>query len=270
METINKNNIHVIDIPSQPKRVWLDDGRLKYTHLRKREWLDSVIEVYEPGSNRMETLEALIFLVDPVSGAGAPSVGEIMSRRKNKIAYSTCCEHLKWFVDKGVLGKEKGRRLCIPRYKTPPNIYTMIGYEHKLDDYYRGVGNSHNINNKIINTYMYVAVDKSKKKTANKVPSKHINEKKLAEPSSKEAQNEIVRACEARKLTTNQIVLVLYLFQTAGKPRSPGGYLNAMMDGVKKGTWTSRQSEKKTEQQRFRDQAQRRWEQTQKLIMSCN
>lgn len=108
-------------------------------------WLKAVSTEFKLSPGRLATLEAFMFCADPVNGIGSPSIATIMEKVNGYICYDTVMEHMKWLVDKKILTKQKGSRKGIPRHKTPPNIYTLSGYEFKLEDYSRENSDSLNL-----------------------------------------------------------------------------------------------------------------------------
>lgn len=136
--------------------------RRRYTHIdkdnfnasckKKRAWFNAVIYEFNLDSSKRDTLEAFIFLTDPVKGIGEPSLGHIREKRKSDASYKTVERHMSWFAEKGILQKSAGTRKNLPRTKTPPKTYVMTGFEYKLEDYSPKVSYSLNNNNYLDHT----------------------------------------------------------------------------------------------------------------------
>lgn len=127
-------------------RNYLTADQFSDTHSKKRAWLKAVTQEYKLKENLVATLEAFIFKADAVTGRGEPSLSTINENRRTAISYRTMIRHMACLTDKGVLLKFAGDRTNIKRTdQTPPNIYVMVGYEYKLEDYYDKL--SHNLNN---------------------------------------------------------------------------------------------------------------------------
>lgn len=126
-------------------RNWVPSNIYKEANSQKRVWLNAVASELPISASCLETLEALAFNCDPLTGIGSPSIGHIIEHRKTEASYNTIRNHLSWLVENSVLKKSKGSRKGIKRNQTPPNVYELVGFKFELVDYSSKIGTSLNI-----------------------------------------------------------------------------------------------------------------------------
>tara|TARA_R110000868_G_scaffold109779_5_gene298107 strand:+ start:520 stop:1458 length:939 start_codon:yes stop_codon:yes gene_type:complete len=229
------------------KRDWLPEPQYKEINSKKAAWVKAATEECQLTHNEAATLSAITFNTD-IDGKGSPCIATVV--RKSGLSYPTVSRHLTKFVTMGILGKESGPRRNIKRGKTPPKLYTLVGFKYELSDEQVNMIDNLNSYQDSNNTYMpndvchsadnHEEPDKPMPKRERRPfkTSKHIDTDKLNTPS--EAEAEIARAVKSYGLDESLIQYVVAYLNAAKGIGDKGAYLGYMLGKLSSGTWNKK------------------------------
>lgn len=245
---IPNNVVYTQDVVDSSPR--LTQQEFQETHEHKRAWLRAACVEGKLRGNEGVVLEALAFLTNPATGVGSPAIGSIQEKlieRGFMIGYNTVRETLARIQNKRIIEQTQGRFVG---GKKTTNTFKLVGYEYKSAFYSpESVDSLNTLNPDLkIHTHIEGGVDKSacvtfdeyvKEGGAGGVQKRNtarLDERKLEE-GVESAQKEIERVAQVKGLTPREIVYILFALQTTKGIVNKGGYVNAMITGIKAKAW---------------------------------
>lgn len=221
------------------KRQYLQPHEFSQANKYKQTWIRAAIKEGRLRLSEPRVLEILVYLTDPLTGIGCPSIGTILEKHIEKhgpITYRAIQNILNRLEAKGVITiKQRGKKLT--------NRYELTSYEYKLSACYED--SSDCLNNHIPKDYKsYITYDeyislcdnlreKQKKPQPKFNPEKHIDPQKMR---SDQREIEIRRVCLAWTLSEADIEHIQGVMRTV-KSSEPEKVLGGIFKSIKRGTW---------------------------------